>query len=123
MTSSVAFVAWRSTGINEPWINATHSQFAPGTHIVVAFDPWSQLAALSTLSAGVNDGAAIQSVVLTVADTYYGLTGPLTLNAAGDGVPSTYEIWDVVPVGAADAWILAGNWYYATDSVTWINTP
>ena len=34
---------WKSPNANEPWLNAAHSRFSPGTYTVVAFDPWNQL--------------------------------------------------------------------------------
>jgi branched-chain amino acid transport system substrate-binding protein len=84
-------------------------------------DVW--LAALSILQSGQNSGAAIQAVFTTVAGSFYGLTGVETLNAAGDRSlfdGSGYQIWKVVANGASSwEWILAGQWDYASDSVSW----
>ena len=38
---------WTSPDANEPWVNATYSQFGPGNYTVVAFDLWGQLASLN----------------------------------------------------------------------------
>ena len=84
-------------------------------------DVW--LAALSIASAGTNDGAKIQSVLPSVAANFYGLTGPEALNAAGDRAlfpGSGYQIWKVVSTGSNSwGWILAGQWDYSTNAVTW----
>ena len=84
-------------------------------------DVW--LAALSTLSAGAYNGQDIQKILPSVAANFYGLTGPETLNAAGDRAlfpGSGYQIWKVVSTGTNTwGWILAGQWDYATNTVTW----
>jgi len=84
-------------------------------------DVW--LAALSILSAGANNGQDIQKILPSVAANFYGLTGPETLNAAGDRAlfpGSGYQIWRVVATGSSSwAWVLAGQWDYTTNSVTW----
>jgi hypothetical protein len=39
--------SWKSTDLNEPWINATYSQFTPGNYTIVALDPWNQSAKMN----------------------------------------------------------------------------
>ena len=84
-------------------------------------DVW--LAALSIVSAGANNGQDIQKILPSVASNFYGLTGPEALNAAGDRAlfpGSGYQIWKVVATGSSSwEWVLAGQWDYATNSVTW----
>lgn len=84
-------------------------------------DVW--LAALSILQSGKNSGQAIQSVFSTVAGNFYGLTGAETLTSAGDRAlfaGSGYQIWKVVSTGTNTwGWILAGQWDYAANAVTW----
>ena len=85
-------------------------------------DVW--IAALSVLSAGKNDGTAIHNVLPTVASNFFGLTGWEGLQASGDRIPGSYQIWKVVAVpGGTYTWALAGTWNYDTDTVTWINAP
>lgn len=90
-------------------------------------DVW--LAALSIVSAGANDGTKIQAILPSVAANFYGLTGAESLNAAGDRAlfaGSGYQIWRVVANGASSwEWVLAGQWDYASNSVSWTtgNTP
>ena len=84
-------------------------------------DVW--LAALSIVSAGANNGQDIKNVLPSVASNFYGLTGPESLNAAGDRAlfpGSGYQIWKVVATGGSSwEWVLAGAWDYATNSVSW----
>jgi branched-chain amino acid transport system substrate-binding protein len=85
-------------------------------------DMW--LAALATLQAGTYSGTAIQAIVSTVADNYFGVTGPNVLEASGDRVATTYQIWKVVtPTGGKPTWVFAGAWDAATDIVTWTSPP
>ncbi|TLY02770.1 MAG: ABC transporter substrate-binding protein [Thaumarchaeota archaeon] len=85
-------------------------------------DVW--IAALSILSAGKNDGTAIHNVLPTVAGNFFGLTGWEGLQASGDRIPGSYQIWKVVAIpGGTYSWALAGTWSYDTDTVTWINAP
>jgi hypothetical protein len=71
-------------------------------------DVW--LGALATLSAGAYDGTKIQAVMLGVANYYYGVTGPTSLEASGDRVATIYEIWKVVTVSGAPTWVYGGYW-------------
>lgn len=38
---------WTSHDAEEPWVNATYSQFSPGNYAIVAFDPWGQATELN----------------------------------------------------------------------------
>jgi len=84
-------------------------------------DVW--LAALSIISAGQNSGSAIQAIFTTVAGNFYGLTGAEVLGPSGDRSlfdGSGYQIWKVVSAGASSwHWILAGQWDYASNAVTY----
>ncbi len=85
-------------------------------------DVW--LGALATLQAGSYSGTAIQAIMLTVANNYYGVTGPNTLEASGDRVATTYQIWKVVtPTGQKPTWVFSGAWDAASDIVTWTSPP
>ncbi|HVH14334.1 MAG TPA: ABC transporter substrate-binding protein, partial [Candidatus Angelobacter sp.] len=86
-------------------------------------DVW--LAALATLQAGSYDGTMIQSVMLTVASNYSGVTGQTLLDANGDRATnvSSYQIWKVATVGGSPTWIMAGTWDGSTDSITWTSPP
>ena len=83
-------------------------------------DVW--LAALSILSAGTDSGPAIKAILPSVAANFYGLTGPETLNAAGDRAlfpGAGYQIWKVVTTTSGSwEWVLAGVVDY-NYQVTW----
>ncbi len=80
-------------------------------------DVW--LAALATMSCGKYDGACIQKSMLSVAGSFYGLTGWEGLQPSGDRIPGSYQIWKVVASGGNYNWVLAGTWDYNTDSVSY----
>jgi len=84
-------------------------------------DLW--IAALATLQAGSYSGTAIKSVMLTVANNFYGVTGPNQLEASGDRVATIYQIWKVVTSGTSQTWVYAGVWDSASDAVNWSNAP
>ena len=85
-------------------------------------DVW--LGALATLQAGAYSGTAIQAIMLTVADNYYGVTGPNVLEASGDRVATTYYIWKVItPTGGKPTWVFSGSWDAASDILTWTSPP
>jgi ABC-type branched-subunit amino acid transport system substrate-binding protein len=86
-------------------------------------DVW--LAALATLQAGSYNGTRIQSMLLTVASNYFGVTGWLELDQNGDRVASLYQIWKVAFQGSNSipSWVLAGTWDSATDMMTWTSPP
>ena len=72
-------------------------------------DVW--LGALATLNAGAYDGTKIQAVMLGVANSYYGVTGPASLEPSGDRVATIYEIWKVItPSGGSPTWVYGGFW-------------
>ncbi len=92
------------------------------TYCLGAYDDlW--LGALATLNAGVNDGAKIQASMLSTASNMYGLTGYMGLQASGDRIPTSYQIWKVIASGTGGKWIQAGTWDNASDSVSWISAP
>ncbi len=86
-------------------------------------DVW--LAALATLEVGSYNGTRIQAGFLTVASSYYGVTGWLGLDANGDRATGSYQIWKVVNVGspATPTWVLAGAWDSVTDTLKWTSPP
>jgi branched-chain amino acid transport system substrate-binding protein len=86
-------------------------------------DVW--LAALATLQAGSYNGTRIQSMLLTVASNYFGITGWLELDQNGDRVASLYEVWKVALIGSnsTPSWVFAGRWDSTTDMMTWTSPP
>lgn len=106
--------------------NSTFASAYPGvtcdTYCLGAYDDvW--LGALATLQAGSTDGAKIQAVMQSTANSMYGVTGYMGLQASGDRIPTSYEIWKVIPSGTGGKWVLAGTWDNASDSITWNSPP
>jgi branched-chain amino acid transport system substrate-binding protein len=83
-------------------------------------DVW--LAALAIMNAGQNSGAAIHSVFVQTANSFYGLTGWEGLSG-NDRIPGSYQIWKVVASGSTYNWVLAGTYDYNSDSVSWVSAP
>ena len=94
-------------------------QFCSGAYDAV----W--LAALATLQAGSYNGTRIQSMLLTVASNYFGITGWLGLDQNGDRVASLYEVWKVALLGSNSipSWVFAGRWDSMTDMMAWTSPP
>ncbi|HYY92557.1 MAG TPA: hypothetical protein VE955_11265, partial [Candidatus Dormibacteraeota bacterium] len=88
-------------------------------------DLW--LGAMSTILVGSNNGTAIQAYlenyIKNSNGSLYGVTGPLSFQASGDRLPTSYQIWKVVLVSGTPTWQQAGSWDNASDSVTWTNPP
>ncbi|MDE1854116.1 MAG: ABC transporter substrate-binding protein [Thaumarchaeota archaeon] len=83
-------------------------------------DVW--LAALAIMTAGQNSGTAIHNVFVSVANSFYGLTGWEGLDG-NDRIPGSYQIWKVVASGSTYNWVLAGTYDYNSDTVTWVSPP
>ena len=106
--------------------NSTFAAAYPGvtcdTYCLGTYDDvW--LGALATLQAGSTDGAKIQAAMLTTANNMYGVTGYMGLQPSGDRIPTSYQIWKVIPAGTGGKWVLAGTWDNASDSITWNSPP
>ena len=84
-------------------------------------DVW--LAALSILACGTNSGSCVKSVITTVADNYYGVTGWTEFNANGDREVSDYLIYCITGPTTNLSWQVCGSWSFQSDSVTWIHQP
>jgi branched-chain amino acid transport system substrate-binding protein len=83
-------------------------------------DVW--LAALATLNAGSYDGTKIQAVMLGVASSYYGVTGPDGLEASGDRIATIYQIWKVTtPSGGTPTWVYGGYWDATSNTLVGFN--
>jgi len=81
-------------------------------------DAW--IAALSILQAGKNDGTAVDAALPGVAAGFSGVSGDNSLQASGDRVPGSYQIWKVTTDSSGKgSWINVGTWDYNADKVTW----
>jgi branched-chain amino acid transport system substrate-binding protein len=70
------------------------------------------------------NGAAINSVLPTVANMTFGASGWCSLNSFGDRTTGDYQFWQVYQSNAtAYSWYLAGYYSAATKTVTWYPAP
>lgn len=77
------------------------------------------LIALSLLSAQKYDADAILSVMPTILDHYYGASGPIMIDEAGDRLPEEYVLTEVVEVDGAYEWKDTGSYKVATGELSW----
>jgi branched-chain amino acid transport system substrate-binding protein len=95
----------------------------PDTYSYTAYDA-TWVAALSILAVGKNDGAAVQKILISVANNYYGVAGWPDLNANGDRTIGDYDLYEVVATNStAVQWAHVGTWSATTDTVTYSQTP
>ena len=89
----------------------------PDTVAAEAYDDvW--IMANAIIEAGTTDGAAVQKVMIPVANTYYGVDGWPNFSAAGDRQSSNYDIYQVQKVAGNATWVLIGSWDPVYDSVS-----
>ena len=91
---------------------------APDSYAISAYDA-TWVAALSILATGQNSGAAIQAVLPSVANNYFGASGWTELQASGDLAPVGYSIYEVQASSSGDNWVLAGTYTAASDTIAW----
>jgi hypothetical protein len=58
------------------------------------------LAGWAILRAGSNDGNAIRNALVEVAKHYYGVSGWMIFDSAGDKANQDYGVWAIVKTGA-----------------------
>ncbi len=90
----------------------------PDTYALASYDA-AWVAALSILVTGKYDGTAIKNILPDVAYNYFGATGWIVLDKAGDRAFADYNIYAVVKEGGKYVWKLAGVYHYSSDSFTW----
>ena len=97
--------------------NAT-AHATPDSYAISAYDA-TWVAALSILATGKNSGAAIQAILPSVANNYFGASGWTELQPSGDLAPTGYSIYEVQSSSAGDTWVLAGVYTTASDTIAW----
>jgi len=75
--------------------------------------------ALSLLAAQKYDADAIISVMPTILEHYYGASGPIMLDEAGDRLPEEYVLTEVVEVDGAYEWKDTGSYKVLTGELAW----
>ena len=75
--------------------------------------------ALAIMATGTYDGEAIKNVLPDIVTHYYGASGYIPLNEAGDRAFADYELWEIVKTDEGYEWKATGIYSFATDTVTW----
>lgn len=75
--------------------------------------------ALSIMATGKYDGEAIKNILPDVVSHYYGASGFILLNEAGDRAYADYELWEIVKTDGGYEWKATGAYSFVTDTVTW----
>ncbi len=90
----------------------------PDSYAYAAYDGvW--LATLAVLMTGQYDADVIKSVLPVVAENFFGATGLIIFNEAGDRAFADYDMWEVQYKDGEYQWVLVGKYNYLTDSFTW----
>ena len=70
---------------------------------------------------GAYDPVAVKAVLPKIAEDYFGATGWMKMNPAGDKEASDYDLCAIVEVSPGQyEWQYVGKWVYATDTIIWI---
>lgn len=90
----------------------------PDSYAYAAYDAvW--VLALALLQTGKYDGEAIQKALPTVAGNYFGATGWINLNPAGDLAFADYVLWTVQRDGDRYEWRNIGLYSFAAGTFSW----
>jgi len=90
----------------------------PDAYVYAAYDSvW--VLALCLLQVNKYDTEAIRAVLPTVAQNYFGASGWVVLNAAGDRAQADYDIWAIQFKDGKYEWVYAGTWIATSDSIRW----
>jgi len=94
----------------------------PDTYALAAYDA-AWVVTLSLLATQKYDATAVKNILSDVAYNYFGATGWVVLDKAGDRAFADYDLWVPVKEGGKYKWKLAGVYQYASDSFNWVFKP
>jgi branched-chain amino acid transport system substrate-binding protein len=83
---------------------------APDAFALAAYDALFVAYRALQQSRGGKDFALLKEKFITTADSYTGMTGPTTLNAAGDRTFSDFDFWAIRPVNGILSWVVIGRY-------------
>ena len=90
----------------------------PDTYALAAYDAaWA--ITLGLLATQKYDATAVKNILPDVTYNYFGATGWIVLDKAGDRAFADYDLWVPVKEGGKYTWKLAGVYHYSSDSFTW----
>ena len=86
-----------------------------------AYDTYDAIwvTALAIMATGTYDGEAIKNILPDIVAHYYGASGYIPLNEAGDRAFADYELWEIVKTDGGYEWKATGIYRFATDTITW----
>lgn len=91
----------------------------PDTYAVAAYDElW--VITLSLMAVQKYDAEAVKEVLPIVAKNFFGASGWIVLNEAGDRAFADYELWEILKVDDKFEWKQTGIYNFATGSITWL---
>jgi branched-chain amino acid transport system substrate-binding protein len=89
----------------------------PDSYAIAAYDEvW--VLTLAVLQVGKYDAEAVKNVLPSVANNFFGASGWITLNAAGDRATADYTLWAVRPAAGGYEWVKVGVYNAASGTVT-----
>jgi len=89
----------------------------PDSYAIAAYDQLWVLA-LAILQVGKYDAEAVKDVLPNVANNFFGASGWIVLNAAGDRATADYSLWAVRETAQGYEWVKVGVYNAASGSVT-----
>lgn len=87
---------------------------APDAFALAAYDALFVAYPAFEESRGGRDFAALKAAFVAIADSYTGVTGPITLNQAGDRVFADFDFWAIRPVEGLLFWVVIGRYIDGT---------
>jgi len=90
----------------------------PDTYALAAYDA-AWVITLSLLATQRYDATAVKNILPDVAYNYFGATGWIVLDKAGDRAFADYDLWQIEKTAEGYKWVLKGVYNYASDSFTW----
>ena len=82
----------------------------PDAYALAAYDAvWVIAKTVSALSNSATDFSVVKNVFNMESSKYFGITGPLMLNAAGDRSTGSFDYWGIVLEGGSYKWKLVGK--------------
>jgi branched-chain amino acid transport system substrate-binding protein len=89
------------------------SGMAPEPYALTAYD--SVIVAGLALRAAGGDARRLPEAVAAVAEDYFGVTGPIDLNEAGDRVSGSYDFWSLAPFAGTLVWLRQATYEIVPD--------
>ena len=91
----------------------------PDTYAFAVYDS-AWVVTLALMAVGDYDPVKVKEILPTTARVFYGTTGEIVLNEAGDRAFADYALWEVLETSPGQyEWVNVGMFKYATNSIEW----